>query len=186
MKKIYCQIGMLGILLAFALPAFSQSNVACPVDTPYEDEFENPISFEDKFGYDVLDKLQCNKRRSSVKLVMQVNAFEVGPADNRRPYGFRNLPNIIKDFEKTHGIENWKIAVVVHSGGWPLLVKGGKYESMIEGFAEHPNVDIFYCLNTAAARGQTTDDIVDGVKFVPAGLSSIMDLQYQGYKYIQP
>jgi intracellular sulfur oxidation DsrE/DsrF family protein len=182
MKRTYCQIGMLGILLAFALPAFSQSNVGCPVETPYEDGGGNPVTFQDKFGYDVLDKMECNKRRSNVKMVMQVNAFEQGG----NAYGFRNLPNIIKDFEKTHGIENWRIAVVVHSGGWPLIVKGGKYESMIEGYAEHPNVDIYYCLNTAAAREHTTADIVDGVKFVPAGLSSIMDLQYQGYKYIQP
>jgi len=168
MKRIYCQIGMLGVLLAFALPAFSQSNVACPVETPYVDpDYGTPISFEEKFGYDVLEKMQCNKRRSNVKLVMQVNAYEQGG----NAYGFRNLPNIIKDFEMTHGIENWRIAVIVHSGGWPLVVKNGKYQSMIEGYAEHPNVDIYYCLNTAAARGHKTDDIVDGVKFVTAGVS---------------
>jgi intracellular sulfur oxidation DsrE/DsrF family protein len=186
MKNTYCQIGMLGVLLAFALPAFSQSNVACPVETPYTGPDENPVSFQDMFGHDVLEKMQCNKRRSSVKMVMQVNAFEVGPPGNRRPYGFRNLPNIIKDFEKTHGIENWKIAIVIHSGGFPFVEKGNNYEDLVENYANHPNVDIYYCLNTAAARGHKTTDIVDGVKFVPAGLSSIMDLQYQGYKYIQP
>lgn len=186
MKKIYCQIGMLGVLLAFALPAFSQSNVACPVETPYEDAGGNPVTFQDKFGYDVLEKMQCNKRRSNVKMVMQVNAFEVGPENNRRPYGFRNLPNIIKDFEMTHGIENWRIAIVIHSGGFPFVEKGNDYEDLVKSYAKHPNVDIYYCLNTAAARGHKTEDIVEGVKFVPAGLSSIMDLQYQGYKYIQP
>ena len=186
MKNTYCQIGMLGVLLAFALPAFSQSNVACPVETPYTGPDENPVSFQHMFGHDVLEKMQCNKRRSSVKMVMQVNAFEVGPPGNRRPYGFRNLPNIIKDFEKTHGIENWKIAIVIHSGGFPFVEKGNNYEDLVENYANHPNVDVYYCLNTAAARGHKTTDIVDGVKFVPAGLSSIMDLQYQGYKYIQP
>ena len=186
MKKIYCQIGMLGVLLAFALPAFSKSNVACPVETPYEDAGGSPVTFQDKFGYDVLEKMQCNKRRSNVKMVMQVNAFEVGPVANKKPYGFRNLPNIIKDFEKTHGIENWRIAVVIHSGGFPFVVKGNDYEELVSNYANHPKVDVYYCLNTAAARGHKTNDIVDGVKFVPAGLSSIMDLQYQGYKYIQP
>ena len=98
MKKIYCQIGMLGALLAFALPAFSQSNVACPVDTPYQDAGGNPVTFQDKFGYDVLEKMQCNKRRSNVKMVMQVNPLEVGSVDNRRTNCFYNLTNIIMDF----------------------------------------------------------------------------------------
>mgnify|MGYP001822247482 FL=1 len=115
-------------------------------------------------------------------MVMQVNAFEQGG----RPYGFRNLPNIVKDLELTHGIDNWRIAIVVHSGGNPFVIEGNTYQGMIEEYIDNPNVDIYYCLNTAYAKGHTTDDIIDGVKFVPAGLSSIMDFQYQGYKYIQP
>jgi len=182
MKKIYCQIGMLGVLLAFALPAFSQSNVACPVESPYTDEGGNALTFQDKFGDGVMESLRCNERRSKVRMVMQVNAYEQGG----KPYGFRNLPNIINDFEKTHGIENWKIAVVVHSGGGDFVLNGNKYEALVSGFVANPNVDVYFCLNTAAAKGWTTDMIIPGVKFVPAGLSAIMDFQYQGYKYIQP
>ena len=93
---------------------------------------------------------------------------------------------MIKDFEITHGIKDWKIAIVVHSGGWPMVVKNNECEDHIKEFIANPNINIHYCLNTAAARGQPTSDIIEGVKFVPAGLSAIMDLQYQGYKYIQP
>ena len=178
MKRIYCQIGMLGVLLAFALPAFAddESNVACPVESPYD------VTFQEKFGYDVLESLRCNERRSKVRMVMQVNAYEQGG----KPYGFRNLNNIIKDFEITHGIDNWKIAIVVHSGGGDFVLNGNKYEALVSGFVANPNVDVYFCLNTAAAKGWTTDMIIPGVKFVPAGLSAIMDFQYQGYKYIQP
>ena len=178
------------LLIFFALSAFSfvpqalaangKSNVACPVESPYDGE-----TFEEKFGSDVLDKMRCNKRRSNVRLVMQVNQYEQGG----KPYGFRNLNNIIKDFEKTHGIDNWKIAVVVHSGGRPLVLDDSGINNHIEAvknFVANPNIDVYYCLNTAAAWGDMTDDIIEGVKFVPAGLSSIMDFQYQGYKYIQP
>ena len=182
MKKLCCQIGMLGILLAFALPAFSQSNVDCPVDTPYDDGDYNPVSFEAKFGTDVLGKMRCNERRSKVRMVMQVNAYE----QNGRPYGFRNLEKIIKDLEMTHGIDNWRIAVVIHSGGGRFADKGNTYEDLVKGYANHDNIDVYYCLNTAAARKQTTDDIIEEIQFVPAGLSAIMDFQYQGYKYIQP
>lgn len=161
-----------------------QGNVACPVDSLYEDA-DGPLTFQDIFGEDGLDKMRCNERRSNVKMVMQVNLYEQG--DN--PYGFRNLQNIINDFEVTHGIKNWNIAVVVHSSGWRLVVNNSvenAYIDVVKKFIANPNVDVYYCLNTAAARGHTTGDIIDGVKFVPAGLSSIMDFQYQGYKYIQP
>jgi len=163
---------MLAVTAIPVLAASPNSNVACPVDTPYD------VSFEDKFGWDVVDKMRCNERRSEVKLVMQVNQPGF--------YGFRNLNNIIKDFEITHGIKKWEIAIVVHSGGWPMVVKDNEYEEEIKEFIANPNINIYYCLNTASARGHMTSDIIDGVKFVPAGLSAIMDFQYQGYKYIQP
>jgi intracellular sulfur oxidation DsrE/DsrF family protein len=177
------------------------SNVECPVASPYPDG-----SFQDKFGDDVLDKLRCNKRRSVVKMVMQVNAA----LDSKdRMYGFRNLPNIIKDLDITHEVKKRKIAVVVHSGGYPLILDPSADNP-------HPNawindqvvnapfgalgltgaeaveklidmgVEVYFCLNTAAAVGITTDQILPGVKFVPAGLSAIVDFQYQGYKYVQP
>ena len=188
MNKIYCQIGMLGVLLAFALPAFSQSNVACPVESPYGDQ-----TFEQKFGSEVTAGLRCNEKRSKVRMVMQVNAY----AQAGKPYGFRNLENIIKDFEMTHGIDDWKIAIVIHSGGGNLVLRDdialpdGTYNTFadtVEKYAgdEYPNVDVYFCLNTAAAKGWTADMILPGVKFVPAGLSAIIDFQYQGYKYIQP
>jgi len=185
MKKRYCLFAIT-IFLIFGveqvLAKNSKSNVACPVDTPYENSSGDPISFQEMFGDDVLDNLRCNKRRSKVRMVMQVNLYEQGG----KPYGFRNLDNIIRDFEITHGIDNWQIAVVVHSGGFPLVLKGNTYQGLVENYIDNPNVDIYYCLNTAAARGHSTGDIIDGIKFVPAGLSSIMDFQYQGYKYIQP
>ncbi len=180
MKRIYCQFGMLGVLLTFALPAFSESNVACPVESPY-----GLLTFEDKFGPGVMEGLHCNERRSKVRMVMQVNQY----AQGGKPYGFRNLGNIVKDFEMTHGIENWKIAVVVHSGGGNLVLKdsaANDYVSDIQEWVAHPNVDVYFCLNTAAAKGWKTDQIIEGVKFVPAGLSAIMDFQYRGYKYVQP
>jgi intracellular sulfur oxidation DsrE/DsrF family protein len=191
-KRESFQVAAFCLLLFLGLPALadkSSSNVSCPVDTPYEDASGNPVSFEEKFGYDVLDSLRCNERRSNVRMVMQVNAYEVPSPSGPKPYGFRNLPNIINDMEITHGIENWRIAVVIHSGGWPFVSNDpakNSYINTIEKYIDDPNVDIYYCLNTAAARGQTTEDFIDGIKFVPAGLSSIMDFQYQGYKYIQP
>ena len=179
----------------------SVSNVACPVDSPYGGD-----SFEDKFGPDVLEKMRCNKRRSNVKMVMQINAaFDA----KGRMYGFRNLPNIINDFEITHGIKKWEIAVVIHSGGYPFVLDpdaanphpaaplndqevnapfpdenltGAEVVEKLIGMG----VDVYFCLNTAAALSITTDQILPSVKYVPAGLSSLVDFQYDGFKYVQP
>jgi intracellular sulfur oxidation DsrE/DsrF family protein len=164
------------------------------------------MSLEDKFGADVLEKMRCNKRRSNVKMVMQVNAALDAKS---RMYGFRNLPNIINDFEITHGVKNWEIAVVIHSGGYPFVLDpsaavphrdaalndqvvnapypgegltGAEVVEKLIGMG----VDVYFCLNTAAALGITTDQILPDVKYVPAGLSSLIDFQYDGFKYVQP
>jgi len=187
------------------LAGHAKSNVACPVDTPYFDT-EGPISFEEMFGADVLDNMRCNKRRSNVKMVMQVNAsFDA----KSRMYGFRNLPNIINDLEITHGVKKWEIAVVIHSGGYPFVLdpyaanphpNAGLNNQVVN--APYPDenltgaevvekligmgVDVYFCLNTAAALGITTDQILPDVKYVPAGLSALVDFQYDGFKYVQP
>jgi intracellular sulfur oxidation DsrE/DsrF family protein len=177
------------------------SNVACPVNSPYGDQ-----SFQDMFGGDVLDNMRCNKRRSNVKMVMQVNAA----LDSKgRMYGFRNLPNIINDLEITHGVTNWEIAVVIHSGGYPFVLDPNASNPHPNAYlndqvvnAPYPGegltgaevverlidmgVDVYFCLNTAAAVKITTDQILPEVKFVPAGLSSLVDFQYDGFKYVQP
>lgn len=198
----------LGVMLAsfcmlLSAPAFSdddddKSNVACPVASPYGAQ-----SFTDKFGPDVLDKMRCNKRRSEVKMVMQVNAFL--DAKNR-PYGFRNLPNMIKDLTVTHAVKKHEIAVVVHSGGYPAVLDpsgshpeawknaqapgpfAGKWPTVADMVTAIMNmgVKVYFCLNTAAAKNITTDQILPGVEYVPAGLTSIVDFQYDGYKYVQP
>lgn len=202
-KKATLVIALFAFFL-MATPTFAggeNGNVACPVASPY-----GTYSFEDKFGEDVLDKMRCNKRRSDVKMVMQINqAFDA----KNRMYGFRNLPNVINDLSITHGVENWEIAVVVHSGGYPVVLDpsaatphpaaatnntpvaapyptegltGAEVVERLIGMG----VEVYFCLNTAAAMSITTDQILPGVKYVPAGLSSLVDFQYGGYKYVQP
>lgn len=175
-----------------------KSNVACPVASPY-----GAKSFTDMFGDDVVAKMRCNKRRSEVKMVMQVNQFLDG---KNRPYGFRNLPNIIKDLKITHGIKKSEIVVIVHSGGYPAVLDpaGDHPEAWKNAQAPGPfaakyptvadmvtammaqGVKIYFCLNTAAAKQIRTSQVLPGIEFVPAGLSSLIDYQYSGYKYVQP
>ena len=66
---LYALVFLLSIAPLSVYAGKKEGNVACPVESPY-----GGMSFEDKFGDDVLDKMRCNKRRSQVRMVMQVNA----------------------------------------------------------------------------------------------------------------
>ena len=50
---------------------------------------------------------------------------DVGHCASNRAYALGNIRNMIKDYEGSHGIDNWEIVAVVHSGGWGMLVKDG-------------------------------------------------------------
>jgi intracellular sulfur oxidation DsrE/DsrF family protein len=90
---------------------------------------------------------------------------------------------MIKDYEITHGMvagKDYRIAAVVHSGGgWQMLKDSGfngkgdsvtgrnKFQGLVEGLG-------------------ATEELIDGVKFVTAGVTSIAEFQSRGYRYVQP
>jgi len=124
-----------------------------------------------------------------------------------RSYALGNLKNMIKDFEITHGMErgkDYKIVAVVHSGGGHLMRKVVGKDSagnpILNPFTAdiqelmNQGVEFYFCLNTAASfvkggaltKGAISSQLIDGVKYVPAGLNAIVDFQNRGYTYVQP
>jgi intracellular sulfur oxidation DsrE/DsrF family protein len=124
-----------------------------------------------------------------------------------RSYALGNIANMIKDYELTHGMkrgEDYKIVAVVHSGGGHLVRKfvgkDGDGNPIPNPFTADltalmdKGVDFYFCLNTAAGfikrgaltKGAISSQLIDGVKFVPAGLNAIADFQKVGYTYVQP
>jgi hypothetical protein len=56
------------------------------------------------------------------------------------PYAIGNIKNAIRDYEMTHGMsaDDYKIAVVVHSGGWKLVLNDeakNKFTLMLHKFS---------------------------------------------------
>ena len=133
-------------------------------------------------------------------------------ADNR-PYALGNLVNMYKDLTITNGIdpEDIDIKVVVHSGGGYVLLKDegydgngnwvtdrNKFQGQVEALMAD-GVKFYFCQNTARsfiknntlpavdeAPGGATEQLIDGVEYVTAGVTAISDLQDQGYYYVQP
>ena len=104
------------------------------------------MDLNDEFGNGTTAITRCLANQNKPKIVMQINvacresySTAAGSAVSNtvgqcnRAYALGNMRNMIKDYEGSHGIGNWEIVAVVHSGGWGMLVKDG-YE-----FTNKPN-----------------------------------------------
>lgn len=197
-KKIY-----LTCLLGFSLlsaPVFAYENeyeaaAPCPVASPYTDAFGNTVSYADKFGAGVMNIINCVQEREEVKLVMQVNQYVDAKG---RPYGFRNVGSMIRDYTVAAGINKKEIDfnVVVHGGGFPFVLDPdavnahadapkNKFKGMVQDLIAS-GVNVYFCLNTAAAKNIKADQLIPGVQAVTGGLTAVADFQERGYSYIQP
>ena len=85
-----------------------------------------------------------------------------------------------------------KVVVVTHGPGIEFLMrdatndKGVKFSSIV-GNLKNQGVDFYVCNNTLEYRKLSQDRLIDGVKFVPSGVSEIARLQAQeGYVYLKP
>ena len=137
-----------------------------------------------------------------------------GELDFGRSYALGNINNMIKDYEITHGMvvgKDYEIAAIVHSGGGYLLLKDSGYDG--DGkFVEQRNkfqpevedlmargVKFYFCQNTTRgfinngtlpaaneAEGGATAQLINGVEYVTAGVTSIAEFQQRGYEYVQP
>jgi intracellular sulfur oxidation DsrE/DsrF family protein len=130
------------------------------------------------------------------------------------PYALGNIRNIIDDYEITHGMErgkDYEIAVILHSPGGRMALKNtglnsageevtdrNPFQSQIEALMAK-GVKFYFCQNTTRAylgqaagaitslpAGNATAQIIPGIEYTTAGLTSLADFQAQGYQYIQP
>ena len=131
----------------------------------------------------------------------------VNEPDFGRSYALGNINNMIKDYEITHGMvvgKDYEIAAIVHSGGGYLLLKDGgdngkggtnsnKFEPEVKNLMDR-GVKFYFCQNTTRGfvgnktlpAGNATAQLIDGVGYVTAGVTSIAEFQQRGYEYVQP
>jgi len=123
-----------------------------------------------------------------------------------RAFALGNMQNMINDYKKTHGMDDddFKMVAIVHSAGGHLVRKNigpgipNPWAAQMQSLMDQ-GVKFYFCLNTGAGfikngafkkYGDSgiplQDQMVPGVRFVPAGLNAIADFQAQGYTYVQP
>ncbi|MGD8620053.1 MAG: DsrE family protein [Gammaproteobacteria bacterium] len=138
----------------------------------------------------------------------------VSNPDCKRAYALGNMRNMIKDYEITHGMEagkDYEIVAVVHSGGGWLMLKDegtdgnantvtgrNQFEGDVKDLIDM-GVKFYFCQNTTRGfigkdilpagtetTGGATAELIEGVKYTTAGVTSIAEFQQRGYEYVQP
>ena len=134
------------------------------------------IDLNDEFGNGTTAITRCLSDQNKPKVVMQINVAcrdsyvdgtavknDVGHCASNRAYALGNIRNMIKDYEGSHGIDNWEIVAVVHSGGWGMLVKDGYMFTNAPGEGGGtPGVKTL----SNQFQGQVEDLIDQGVRFL--------------------
>ncbi|MDH5324497.1 MAG: DsrE family protein [Gammaproteobacteria bacterium] len=184
-----------GVLLSSVLlgaAMFSFGAVAgedCPVG------LVSGMTLDDEFGPGTQALTRCLQKTKKVKVVYQIHNT-CKDSGCTAPYALGNIKNAIKDYEITHGLDkdDYQIVAIVHSGGTGLVLNNN---------AANPNaisnpfqkamedviglgVKVYYCQNTARKKGVKTDQLIEGVGYVTAGVTAIADLQLKGFAYVQP
>lgn len=93
--------------------------------------------------------------------------------------------------------DDHKVCVIVHGKAGKFLVNDEIYKKVTKGTDPNPNKDqvaklisqgfsVELCAVTMQVNGWTADDLLPGVTVIEVGAyPRLIDLQYQGYKYIK-
>jgi intracellular sulfur oxidation DsrE/DsrF family protein len=86
-----------------------------------------------------------------------------------------NLRNDIKDAE---------IEVVFNQDAIKSLIKGNEYEKMINELFKN-DITVIGCRNSMNTLGIKDEQLISGIKIVPAGVGEIVRKQSEGWIYLR-
>ena len=204
-------LAMGGLNPAFGDAGAKGGNVECPVDLvrgmTLDDEFGS--------GSQALTECLKRRHQVKVVVQINQFCTTATPNPAcTRPYALGNIANMIDDYEITHGMvagRDYEIVGIIHSGGGFLALKNDGYDGngdAVSGRNQFENtvralmdrgVKFYFCQNTTRGyiasnrlpsvgetAGGATAEMIEGVGYTTAGLTSIADYQRRGYSYIQP
>jgi intracellular sulfur oxidation DsrE/DsrF family protein len=111
------------------------------------------------------------------RVVLQVSDNDPGKWN----LALNNAHNLQADL----GAQNVEIEIVAYGPGISML----KAESVVGnriGEALKSGVNVSACQNTMRGQKLTKADMLDGIAYVPAGVTEIMQRQQQGWAYLRP
>lgn len=205
---------LLGLGFAGPATAGEGGNNACPVGLVNGMELDDEFGAGTDVRTRCLDRRHNVKVVMQINQYCRDAVPNADCADNRA-YALGNIRNMIADYEITHGMEagkDYEIVAVVHSGGgWQMLKDEGldghgnavsgrnKFEQQVRDLID-AGVKFYFCQNTTrgfvrrgflpevteATPAGATGELIEGVEYTTAGVTSIAELQARGYSYVQP
>lgn len=168
-------------------------NNECPVG------LVSGLTLDNEFGPGTSAITHCLERRHDVKLVLQINQYCLDNVPNSqcaRPFGLIHAENMVDDYEVTHGMvagRDYDFVVVAHTAGGPLMLKSSPFADRVRALMAR-GVKFYMCQNATRALirsgvlplGNATAQLIEGVEYVTAGVTAIVDFQERGYRYVQP
>lgn len=170
-----------------------RGNNTCPVG------LVSGMTLDTEFGPGSSALTHCLERRHGVKLVLQINQYCLDNVPNvqcTRPFGLIHAANMVDDYEITHGMvagRDYEFVIVAHTGGGPLVLKESPFANQVRALQAR-GVKFYMCQNATRALirsgvlplGDATSHLIEGVEYVTAGVTAVVDFQNRGYKYVQP
>jgi intracellular sulfur oxidation DsrE/DsrF family protein len=195
-----------------SMPAFAngKGNTECPVGLVKD------LTLDDEFGPGTSDITKCIKKRHQVKMVVQLNQYESSGRAYGLGNIANIIDDYEITHGMVGGRDYEIVAVIHSGGGRLALKNTGinganvevtgrnAYEGAVKALMSK-GVKFYFCQNTTRAflnqpgaaitslpkyLGPTgisaTEQMIEGMEYTTAGLTSIADFQARGYQYIQP
>lgn len=211
MRASHLALGAIAALF-LSVPVYADKggNNQCPVG------LVSGLSLDEEFGPGTQALTQCLERRHNVKMVVQINQFTDSSGRPYGLGNLSNIIDDYETTHGMRPGKDYEIVVILHSPGGRMALKDtgynaagqlvsgrNPYQGQIETLMAR-GVKFYFCQNTTRAflaqppsaitslprYGTTgisaTDQIIPGIAYTTAGLTSIADYQARGYQYIQP
>lgn len=156
-------------------------------------------SMDAEFGAGTSEDTSCIQNRTAILEVVSWNSAAL----NRRT-GAGQQPhttnNIVKNYKQMYGMvagKDFQTVAVGFSGGARWMLNDEAYNRSYNVTTGNPSrlvleallnegVTVLLCQNTMRSNGWVKADLAAGVKMVPSGAVTVIDLQESGYSYISP
>lgn len=186
------------VLSLVAVNAFAVTN--CPDATVTAINAQYGAALD---GTPTSEMTTCLLRRHHVKAVIGISASDWN-AKAGKARQIVNVFNLIENYTGMYGMEankDFHVLAIGYGAGARWWLTDEAYDRLHGTnptvFEPNPSkaavltmldkgIKVLMCQNTMKANGYLTADLIPGVKMVPAGVTSIVDAQLLGFKYLNP
>lgn len=123
-----------------------------------------------------------SKPMQSAESARQRVVFQVSDAD---PGKWNLALNNARNVQQDVGAGNVDIEIVAYGPGIGMLKKGSAVAQRIDE-ATLSGVKVVACENTMHGQKLAKPDMLEGIGYVPAGVTEIMKRQQEGWSYVRP